>query len=164
MRKDVCVFSESYTREELWYNDEKDCFFVDCYHWGVIDDEEHFDGVKDISKTAALEEMVGYNKVWDILKHRARLDTDNNLDAVLSGMKQKSTIYDHGFLTDKHMTYYKISDTEYVIYYEKTFFSVKDNLCTVDFNVVKKLLENNQDILCYQYDYRNNQWIAASLK
>lgn len=113
-------------------------FFVDCYHWGVIDDEEHFDGVKDISKTAALEEMVGYNKVWDILKHRARLDTDNNLDAVLSGMKQKSTIYDHGFLTDKHMTYYKISDTEYVIYYEKTFFSVKDNLCTVDFNVVKK--------------------------
>ena len=30
--------------------------------------------------------------------------------------------------------------------------------------IVKKLLENSQDILCCQYDYKNNRWTAASLK
>lgn len=164
MRKDVCVFSESYTREELWYNDENDRFFVDCYHWGVVDDEEHFDGIKNITRTAALEKMLRYNKLADVLKYRTRLDTDNNLETVLSGMKQKSTIYDYGFLADKHMKYYKLSDTEYVIYYEGTFFTVKDGLCTADFHILKRILDSSQDILCYQYDYRNSRWTAVPIR
>ena len=86
-----------------------------------------------------------------------------DLNVVLTGFKQSSTIYDYGFLSDKHLKYYEITKDEYAIYYEGTFFSVKNgNQGIVDFSVVRRILENHKTVTYYEADMKGN-WVASNI-
>ena len=69
MREEVCTFGGSYDNNVLWYNDDKNSFFIDQYHFGVIDDEEHFDGTVQIDTLTALEKMIENNKLRAVLMY-----------------------------------------------------------------------------------------------
>lgn len=88
MRKEVCSFSWSYTREDLWYNDETNEFLLDKYHNGIIDDEEHFDGTEQIDSLTALKKMIEYNKLRAVLLYQKELSVSRDLDAVLKDLKK----------------------------------------------------------------------------
>lgn len=120
-KKEICVFGESYTTKELWFDDETNQFSIKQYHWGVIDDEEHYDGESVTDTFNALQMMISYNKLHEVLQYDNELKVAHNLDTVLSTMTQKSWIHNYEFFGDKHCEYYKISAKEYAIYYEKTF-------------------------------------------
>ena len=163
MRKDVCSFGGSYTREELWYNDTTNEFLIDQYHYGVIDDEEHFDGTEQINTLAALKKMIKKNKLRAVLMYQNELNLSRDLNIVLADLKKSSTIYDYAFLSDTHLKYYKISKDEYAIYYEGTFFSVKDNeQGIVDFSAVRRILENYNTVTYYEVDKKGN-WIGSNI-
>lgn len=86
MRKDVCSFGGSYSREELWYNDTMNQFFVDQYHYGVIDDEEHFDGTEQIDTLSALRKMIENNKLRAVLMYQNELNLSRDLfQSLVSG-------------------------------------------------------------------------------
>ena len=165
MKKEICVFSESYTTEELWFDDETNQFSIKQYHWGVIDDEEHYDGENVTDTFNALKMMILYNKLHEVLQYYNELQVAHNLDAVLSTMTQKSWIRNYEFLADKHCKYYKISEKDYAIYYEKTFFTVTDQGKGIaDFTVVRRILENKETVIYYsEYDYSQNTWVHSSL-
>ena len=165
MKKEICVFSESYTTEELWFDDETNQFSIKQYHWGVIDDEEHYDGENVTDTFNALKMMISYNKLHEVLQYGNELQVAHNLDAVLSTMTQKSWIRNYEFLADKHCKYYKISEKEYAVYYEKTFFTVTDQGKGIaDFTVVRRILENKETVIYYsEYDYSQNTWVHSSL-
>ena len=163
MRKDVCAFGGSYDKNVLWYDDDKNGFFIDQYHFGVIDDEEHFDGTVQINTVTALEKMIKKNKLRAVLVYRDKLNLCRDLDVVLAGFKQTSTIYDYGFLSDKHLKYYEITKDEYAIYYEGTFFSVKNgDQGIVDFSVVRRILENHKTVTYYEVDMKGN-WVGSDI-
>ena len=163
MRKDVCAFGGSYDKNVLWYDDDKNGFFIDQYHFGVIDDEEHFDGTVQIDTVTALEKMIRKNKLRAVLMYQDKLNLSRDLDGVLAGLKKSSTIYDYGFLSDKHLKYYEITKDEYVIYYEGTFFSVKNgNQGIVDFSVVRRILENHKTVTYYEVDMKGN-WVGSNI-
>lgn len=164
MREEVCTFGGSYDNNVLWYNDDKNSFFIDQYHFGVIDDEEHFDGTVQIDTLTALEKMIEKNKLRAVLMYQDKLNLCRDLDVVLAGLKKSSTIYDYAFLSDKHLKYYEITKDEYAIYYEGTFFSVKNgNQGVVDFSVVRRILENHKTVTYYEYGYKGENWISSNL-
>lgn len=164
MRKRVCTFSWSYTREELWYNDETNELLIDQYHFGVIDDEEHFDGTVQIDTLTALEKMIKANKLRAVLLYQDKLNFRRDLDVVLAGLKRTSTIYDYAFLSDKHLKYYEITKNEYAIYYGGTFFSVKNgDPGSVDFSVVRRILENHKSVTYFEYDWKSNTWVRSNI-
>ena len=163
MRKEVCSFGWSYTREELWHDDETNEFLIDQYHFGVIDDEEHFDGTVQISTLTALKKMIKNNKLRAVLMYQNELNLSRDLDVVLADLKKNSTIYDYAFLSDTHLKYYEVAEDEYAIYYEGTFFSVKNNVQgSVDFSVVRRILENYKTVTYYEYDWKNN-WVGSNI-
>ena len=109
MKKEICVFSESYTSEELWLDDETNQFSIKQYHWGVIDDEEHYDGENVTDTFNALKMMISYNKLHEVLQYDNELQVEQNLDVVLSSLTQSSWICNYDYLADGHFKYYKIS-------------------------------------------------------
>ena len=113
----------------------------------------------------ALKMMISYNKLHEVLQYDNELQVTHNLDAVLSTMTQKSWIRNYEFLADKHCKYYKISEKDYAIYYEKTFFTVTDQGKGIaDFTVVRRILENKETVIYYsEYDYSQNTWVHSSL-
>ena len=138
MKKEICTFGESYTTKTLWYDEETNQFSLKKYHWGLIDDEEHYDGESVIDTFNALKMMISYNKLYEVLQYYHVLETARNLDAVLSALPQKSRIQNYEYLADKYYKYYRISEKEYAIYYEQTFFSVTNpGKAIVDFSVVR---------------------------
>ena len=162
-RSDVCSLGGSYTREDIWYNDTTNRFFIDQYHYGVIDDEEHFDGTTEIDTLTALKKMIKENKLRAVLMYQNELNLSRDLDIVLADLKKNSTIYDYRFLSNTHFKYYKISKDEYAIYYEGTFFFVKDNeQGTVDFSVVRRILENYKTVTYYEVDMKGN-WVSSNI-
>ena len=95
--------------------------------------------------------------------YQDKLNLCRDLDVVLTGFKQSSTIYDYGFLSDKHLKYYEITKDEYAIYYEGTFFSVKNgNQGIVDFSVVRRILENHKTVTYYEADMKGN-WVSSNI-
>lgn len=90
--KEICVFGESYTTEELWFDDEMNPFSMKQYHWGVIDDEEHYDGENVTDTFSALKKMISYNKLHEVLQYDNELQVEHDLDAVLSTMTQKTNM------------------------------------------------------------------------
>ena len=157
MRKEVCEFSESYTREELWYHEETGEFSIDQYHFGVIDDEEHFDGVKEIDPFSALKKMIKYNHLSAILQYSQELHLSRDLEAALAEMQPRSAIYDYAFMADRRFTYYRLTEDEHAVYYMGTFFSVKNSgLCAADFSVVRRILET--DCTVVRYDPLKKEW------
>ena len=164
MKEIVCVFSESYTNEDLWLDGETDQFSIRQYHYGVIDDEEHYDGEFSVDTFAALQKMIRYNKLRSVLHYYKKLNVEHDLDAVLSSMKQSSTIYNYELMSDRHLKYYEITVDEYAIYYEKTFFSVNNrNKGAVDFAVVRRIWENKEAVTYCEYDYSKNTWVRSAL-
>lgn len=74
-------------------------------------------------------------------------------------MTPRARLRRDGFLADKLCVYYKISEKEYAVYYEKTFFSVTDQGKGVaDFTVVRRILENRETVICSQYNYSREEW------
>ena len=67
MKKEICTFGESYTTKTLWYDEETNQFSLKKYHWGLIDDEEHYDGESVIDTFNALKMMISYKSIFDIL-------------------------------------------------------------------------------------------------
>ena len=96
--KKVCTFSWSYTRKELWYNDITNEFLIDEYHYGVIDDEEHFDGTSQIDTLTALKMMIEKNKLRSVLMYQDELNLSRDLDTVLADLKANGMVYDYAFL------------------------------------------------------------------
>ena len=163
MRKDVCSFGGSYSRKELWYNDTMNQFFVDQYHYGVIDDEEHFDGTEQIDTLSALRKMIKNNKLRAVPMYQNELNLSRDLDIVLTDLKESSWINEYAFLSDTHFKYYKIQKDEYAIYYEGTFFSVMGNKQgVVDFSVVRRILENYKTVTYYEVDMKGN-WVGSNI-
>ena len=161
MKKEICVFGESYTTEELWFDDEVNQFSIKQYHWGVVDDEEHYDGETEVDTFTVLKKMIAYNKLREVLRYYNELEAERNLDAVLQSMEQKSWIRNYDLLADGHCKYYEISEKEYAIYYEKTFFSVTDHGEGVaDFTVVRRILENRETVI--YSEYVKNSWVSSS--
>lgn len=69
------------------------------------------------------------------------------------------------FLSNTHLEYkyYRITEDEYAIYYEGTFFSVKtNNQGIVDFSVVRRILENYKNVTYYEVDMKGN-WISYNI-
>ena len=164
MRKDVCSFCASYQTEEIWYDDEAGIFLVDRYHCGAIDDEQFFDGTRPIDTFTALTQMIRNNKLRAVLMYYDALHGARDLDAALAGLKQSSAISDFTFLGDPRLKYYKTGEDEYAIYFEGTFFSVKNGETgAADFTVVRRILENHQTAAFYEYDPRENTWSASNI-
>ena len=92
MKKEICVFGESYTTKGLWFDDETNQFSIKQYHWGIIDDKQHYDGENVTDTFNALKKMISYNKLHEVLQYDNELQVEHNLDAVLSTMTQKSRI------------------------------------------------------------------------
>ena len=66
-------------------------------------------------------------------------------------------------LSDTHLKYYEITKDEYAIYYEGTFFSVKNgNQGIVDFSVVRRILENHKTVIYYEADMKGN-WVSSNI-
>lgn len=163
MRKNVCSLGGSYTREDLWYNETTNEFLIDQYHYGVIDDEEHFDETKQISTLTALKKMIKNNKLRSVLMYQKELNLSHDLDNILADLKKSSTIYNYDFLSNPHYKYYKISDDEYAIYYEGTFFSVNDkDQGVMDFSVVRRILENYKNVTYYEVNMEGN-WLSSNI-
>ncbi len=164
MREEVCTFGGSYDNNVLWYDDDENRFYIDQYHFGVIDDEEHFDGTVQIDTLTALEKMIKKNKLRSVLMYRDKLNLFRDLDVVLAGLRQTGTVYDYGFLADKRYKYYEITKDEYAVYYEGTFFSVKNGgRGVVDFSVVRRILENYRSVTYYEYGYKAEKWGGSDL-
>ena len=112
----------------------------------------------------ALKMMISYNKLHEVLQYDNELQVEQNLDVVLSSLTQSSWICNYDYLADGHFKYYKISEKEYAIYYEKTFFTVTDQGKGVaDFTVVRRILENKETVTYSEYDYFKNTWMHSSL-
>ena len=158
--KQICTFSESYTTEELWLDEKTKSFSIKRFHRGLIDDEERYDGETPVESGFALQKMIEYNKLSAVLQYYNELRAELYLDEVLLRLKAHSAIYDFGFMADKNLKYYKISENEYAIYYEKTFFNDKG---MADFSVVRRILENKESVIYCEYDYFKNAWVSMSL-
>lgn len=164
MKKEICTCGESYTTKEIWFDEEANQFLLKKYHWGLIDDEEHYDGESVIDTFNALKMMISYNKLFEVLQYYNVLEVARNLDAVLSTMTQKSWIRNYEFLDDKDYKYYKISEKEYAIYYEQTFFSVTNQgKAVVDFTVVRRILENTETAIYSEYNDSQHAWVHSPL-
>ena len=163
MRKEVCSFGWSYSREELWYNDTMNQFFIDQYHYGIIDDEEHLDGTEQIDTLTALKKMIKKNKLRSVLMYQNELNLSRDLDMTLADLEKSSSIYDYAFLSNTHCKYYKVTKDEYAIYYEGTFFSVKaSEQGVVDFSVVRRILENYKTVTYYEVDMKG-KWVGSNI-
>ena len=156
----ICTFSESYTTEELWFDETTKRFSIKRFHRGVIDDEERYDGEIPVESSLALKKMIAYNELRTVLRYYNELCAEKALSVVLSELNAHSAINDHGLMADPNLKYYEISENEYAIYYEKTFFNDKG---VADFSVVRRILENKESVICCEYDYFKNTWVCTPL-
>ena len=155
----ICEFYESYSREELWFDDKINQFSLRLNCWGAVDDEEHCVGTQETDAFNALKMLISYNYLDIVLQYSSQLQVAQNLDAVLSAMTPRTELRMDGYLADELCMYYKISEKEYAVYYENTFFSVTgQGKGIADFTVVRRILENRETVKRSQYNYFREEW------
>ena len=110
MKQKIAEFLESYSHDELWFDDERKEFILHEAHWGLIDDELIHDGQKVISSYEALQSMIEFNQLEAVLKYRKELQLEKNLDRVLANAKKYKDRYEMKFESDWRNEYYRLSE------------------------------------------------------
>lgn len=101
----ICEFYGSYSRQELWYDDRTNQFFLDLNCWGGIDDEEHYVETRATDAHSVLKMLISDNYLDIVLQYSSQLQVAQNLDAVLSSMTPRAELRMDGFLADKSCVY-----------------------------------------------------------
>ena len=73
---EIGYLSAGYGWEILYYDRERDLFFVDEYHCGSVDiAATYYDGRKEFSKEEIVQELIGRNKadILEKLRHEGLL-------------------------------------------------------------------------------------------
>lgn len=65
----ICEFYESYSREELWFDDKTNQFSLRLNCWGAVDDEEHCVGTQETDAFNALKMLISYNYLDIVLQY-----------------------------------------------------------------------------------------------
>lgn len=160
---EICEFGGGYGWDVLCYNKRRAQFSMEHYYCGSVDMcEDHYAGGDEISASVALYHLVKEECLQVILKYEKELNVAQNLNNVLESMTAKSWVHNpDSFLMEADMSfrYYEIVENEHAVYYEGTWFSVKNGKeACVDFSVVSRILEKKDSVKLHYYSYLTKCW------
>ncbi len=164
MKKYVAGYGDCYGGYNFYYDDETSTFTSESYELGSVDDadDKRYSKEEVVSAEWLLTELIMHNQLNSVIKHSNELQLEKNINSVLTSLHQAGHIYNIDFLGDISCTYYKITRKEYVIYYNNSYFYVKNKKCKknpltkqyiADFSSVKKILEHKDNITMFTWRY-----------
>ena len=148
----------------LYYDPDKDSFYIKMYHCGVIDPgEDFFDGAYYISRSDGFEYMIRHSR----LDKAAEFYDPQRDGEMIADLLEKQESHFFGYVHpklhgEKNATYYVFPNRKYVIYYNETYFTPQP-IPTCNFAAVKTILDNASKIRVHRYNYNKGKWTSEPL-
>ena len=148
--------TEGVSTEELYYDSDRNAFYIEKYHCGVVDPGETFsDGSYYISKEEAFERMISNGQLNAAARYYKPEDDGETVVNLLEKVSPKFFgFFNPELRGDKKCVYYVFPDNSYVIYYHHTYFTPNAHGIP-DFNypAVKEILDNAAKVRVHVYSY-----------
>lgn len=164
----VCSSGGGYGWGEIYYDSETGKWYEHSYHCGSVDlAETHDDGVSEIKdKLYVVSEMIKKNAIPELLQFYDELGVKNLLSDVLKEVQRShyGCLEKSGFKEITYYKYYRFHNGDYAIYFSGKYYCLgRDGKFWADCSVVSRIINEQNTVSYYQYDFSNKTWAHFSL-